>query len=227
VQFIESSIVGVRSAVLTLACRTSPMRFLLFPMVHVGEPSFYREVTNRVRDCAIIVAEGSPGGSQPVQEWMSRIRADRLVDQIGALDLDSLGVPIFWEYTAPQPRTRAERVAQTAEDSVGAVALRLLGRYGDPLGLPNLDEADDHDDRWVSGRYARWMRERIVDRRDDALNRRLTALHQEHRARPITVAVVYGAGHMPAVVEHLRGEYRYHVQHAEWLVVANAPGQYG
>jgi hypothetical protein len=187
-QFIESSIVGVRSAVLTLACRTSPLRFVLFPMVHVGEPAFYREVTNRVRDCAIIVAEGSPAGSRPAQERMSRIRADRLVDQIVALDLASLGIPIFWEYAAPQPKSRAERIAHAAEDSAGAVALRL------------------------------------VDRRDDALNRRLTALHHEHRERPITVAVVYGAGHMPAVVEHLRGEYRYHVDKAEWLVVVNAPG---
>jgi hypothetical protein len=223
-QFIESSIVGVRSAVLTLRCRTSPLRFMLFPMVHVGEPAFYREVTGRVRDCAIIVAEGSPTGSQPVQERMSRIRADRLVDQNAALDLGSLGIPIFWEFTVPQPRSRAERIAHRAEDSAGAVALRLLGRYGDPLRLRNLDEADDHDDRWVTGRYARWWRDRIVDRRDDALNRRLTALHAEHRERPITIAVVYGAGHMPAVVEHLRGEYGYHVENAEWLVVVNAPG---
>jgi hypothetical protein len=222
-QFIESSIVGVRSAVLTLACRASPMRFMLFPMVHVGEPSFYRDVTTRVRDCAIIVAEGSPAGSQPVQERMSRIRADRLVDQIVALDLGSLGIPIFWEYTTPQPKSRAERIAHTAEDSVGAVALRLLGRYGDPLDLQSLDEADDHDDRWVTGRYGRWLRDRVVDRRDDALNRRLTVLHREHRERPITVAVVYGAGHMPAVVEHLRGEFRYYVKDAEWLVVVNAP----
>ena len=223
-QFVESSIVGVRTAVLTLACRASPLRFVLFPMVHVGEPSFYRDVATRLRDCAIIVAEGSPAGSQPVQERMSRIRADRLVDQIVALDLGSLGIPIFWEYTAPQPRSRAERIAHTAEDSVGAVALRLLGRYGDPLSLRSLDEADDHDDRWATGRYGRWLRDRVVDRRDDALNRRLTGLHREHRERPITVGVVYGAGHMPAVVEHLRGEFRYYVKNAEWLVVVNAPG---
>ncbi|MDN3351163.1 hypothetical protein [Actinomadura sp. DC4] len=223
-QFIESSIVGVRSAVLTLACRASPMRFMLFPMVHVGEPAFFRDVTVRLRDCAVIVAEGSPNGSHPVRERMSRIRTDRLVDQIGALDLGSLGIPVFWEYTAPPPRSRAERIAHTAEDSVGAVALRLLGRYGDPLDLAGLDEADDHDDRWATGRYGRWLRDRVVDRRDDTLNRRLTALHDEHRERPITVAVVYGAGHMPAVVEHLRGEFRYYVKNAEWLVVVNAPG---
>jgi hypothetical protein len=222
-QFIESSVVGVRSAVLTLACRTSPMRFLLFPMVHVAEPSFYRQVTARLGDCAIIVAEGSPMGHTPIQERMSRLRVDGLVDQIVALDLDSLAIPVFWEYTVPPPKSRAERLTNTAGDSIGAVALRLLGRYGNPLDLESLDEADDHDDRWAGGRTDRWLRERIVDRRDNALNRRLTALHNEHRERPITVAVVYGAAHMPAVVEHLRGEFGYRVKDAEWLVVVNAP----
>jgi hypothetical protein len=223
VQFIESSIVGLRSAVITLTCRTSPLRFVLFPMVHVGEPSFYAEVTARVRKCAIIVAEGIPAGTAPVQERMSRLRLDHLVDQITALDLGSLGIPVFWEAVPPPPRTPAERVRNTAEDAFGAVALRLLGRYGDPRGLPSRDQAESYDERWVEGRTARWFRDRVIDRRDDALNRRLTALYEEHRERPIAVAVVYGAAHMPAVVEHLRAEFDYSVKEAEWLMVAAAP----
>jgi hypothetical protein len=223
VQFIESSVVGVRSAVITLACRNGPLRFVLFPMIHVGERSFYAQVTARLRECAIIVAEGTPTGSAPVQERMSRIRFDGLVDQLSALDLDSLAIPVFYEAVPPPPKTRAERLRHTAEDSMGAVALRLLGRYGDPLRVPNLDESDDHDDRWEGGRVERWMRERVVDRRDDALKNRLTALYREHRARPITVAVVYGAAHMPAVVEHLGTEFGYSVKGAEWLFVAHAP----
>jgi hypothetical protein len=222
-QFIESSIVGVRSSVLTLARRASPMRFLLLPMVHVAERSFYAGVTARLRSCALIVAEGTGEGGAPVQRRMARIRLDELVDQTVALDLDSVGVPIFWEYTRQPPQTTAERLAETATDSLGAVALRVLGRYGDPIHLPNLDESDDHDDRWMEGRFNRWMRDRIVDRRDEALIRRLGSIHRDCHDQPITVAVVYGAGHMPAVVEYLRGELRYFVQDAEWLVVRNAP----
>jgi hypothetical protein len=193
-------------------------------MVHVGERSFYDQVAVRLRRCAIIVAESAPAASTPMQERMSRLRLDRLVDQMAALDLDSLAIPVFWEYSPRPPESRAERLGSAAADSAGAVALRLLGRYGDPRGLPSLDEADDHDDRWVDGRVGKWLRDRVVDRRDDALNRRLTALHEEHHGRPITVAVVYGAAHMPAVVEHLRGTLGYHVKDAEWLVVASAPG---
>jgi hypothetical protein len=114
-------------------------------------------------------------------------------------------------------------VLDAAEDAVGAVALRLLGRYGDPRGLPSRDQAESYDERWVEGRAARWFRDRVVDRRDEALCRRLSALHEEHRERPITVAVVYGAAHLPAVVAHLDTEFGYSVESAEWLMVAAAP----
>jgi len=40
-QFIESSIVGLRSAVTTFTRPVTPLRFILFPMVHVGEQQFY------------------------------------------------------------------------------------------------------------------------------------------------------------------------------------------
>ena len=43
-QYIEASVIGVRSAVITLKRRNTPLRFVLIPMVHVAEPDFYRDV---------------------------------------------------------------------------------------------------------------------------------------------------------------------------------------
>ncbi len=45
-QYIEASVIGVRSAVITLKRRATPLRFVLIPMVHVAEPGFYREVVD-------------------------------------------------------------------------------------------------------------------------------------------------------------------------------------
>ncbi|MFC6887164.1 hypothetical protein [Actinomadura yumaensis] len=219
-QFIESSVVGVRSAVLTLGCRTSPLRFVLFPMVHVGERGFYDEVAERVARCALIVAEGAPSGSAPVQERMARLRWDGLVDQSAALDLESLGVPVVFESGRPGPaRSSAERLLDGAVDSAAAVGLRLLGRYRDPRGLPSLDEAGEHDDRWVQGRVAGAIRRTVVDDRDERLVATLADVHRERRGEPVSVAVVYGAAHMYAVVAALRARFRYYVQDAEWLMV--------
>ena len=40
-QFVESSMMGVRSARLSLTSRAAGCRVTLFPIVHVGEPKFY------------------------------------------------------------------------------------------------------------------------------------------------------------------------------------------
>ncbi|MFF5171460.1 hypothetical protein ACFY3U_02355 [Micromonospora sp. NPDC000089] len=62
-QITEVSVLGLRSAVITLARPDSPLRFVLFPMVHFGLPSFYRQVADRLAACDLIVAEGYDGAA--------------------------------------------------------------------------------------------------------------------------------------------------------------------
>jgi hypothetical protein len=106
------------------------------------------------------------------------------------------------------------------------VAGRLLGRYGNPLNQPNVDEAEANDDRWEpkeAGRFSRFVDQSVMESRDQALVKALSVIHRERYTEDITVAVVWGAAHMPAVLEKLGVTYRYYVTDAEWLMVANAP----
>jgi hypothetical protein len=57
-QLIEATDYAVRSAALRLARRDAPLRFEIFPMVHLAEPAFYAVVTDRLRRSDLIVAEG-------------------------------------------------------------------------------------------------------------------------------------------------------------------------
>ncbi len=66
-QLIEVSLTGVRSAVITLQSPATAMRIILFPMVHLGSPDYYRSVTARLAGCDLIVAEGISGKS--VTAW--------------------------------------------------------------------------------------------------------------------------------------------------------------
>jgi hypothetical protein len=226
VQYIESSVIGLRSAVFTLARPATPLRFVVFPMVHVAEPEFYRQVADRAGACDLIVAEGAPARCAPAQEWMSRIRWDHLVDQMTGLDLEALGVPVRWEYAEhDRPRSGREQAVARVVDSAAAVALRALGRYGNPLGLPSLEQSDEHDDRWerrdsVLGRI---IEDRLLHGRDSRLVQALDAIHRERCGEPIKVAVVYGAAHIPAVVDFLSEGYRYRPGNARWLTVAHTP----
>jgi hypothetical protein len=226
-QYVESSVIGVRSAVITLKRRTTPLRFVLFPMVHVAEPAFYAEVEAMAGTCDLIVAEGVPSRYAPMQEWMSKIRLDRLVDQMTGLDLERTGVPVQWEHAAPRPaRSGREQAVAVIADSAAAVVLRALGRYGSPLGLPSLDQSDEHDDRWerrAAGWLGRIAQDRVLDSRDAVLAQALGAIHRERCGEQAKVALVYGGAHIPAVVDYLTETFKYYVEKAEWLTVAHAP----
>lgn len=225
-QYIEASVIGIRSAVITLKHRSTPLRFILIPMVHVAEPRFYREVADLARTSALIVAEGAPSRYAPVQALMARVRWDHLVDQLTALDLEGLGVPVQWEHVPDsRPKSGLEQAAARAADSASAVVLKALGRYGSPLGLPSLEQADDHDDRWESlagGRLGRILGAQ-QHARDSELVKALGVIHAERQHQPVTIAVVFGAAHIPAAVDCLTG-IGYRVENAQWLMVAHAPG---
>jgi hypothetical protein len=62
-QIVEVSIVGVRSAVITVKRRGTRMQFVPIPMIHLGTPEFYKAVTSRLHDYQFVVAEGIRGRS--------------------------------------------------------------------------------------------------------------------------------------------------------------------
>jgi pheromone shutdown protein TraB len=89
---------------------------------------------------------------------------------------------------------------------------RMLSRYAAVEDLPSL--AESH----LRERYGA-LTELLVDRRDELLVAAVARIHQERSGEPIEVAVVYGAGHMPAVARYLLAGYGYRPREAAWLTV--------
>ncbi|MFD0662033.1 hypothetical protein [Thermocatellispora tengchongensis] len=76
-QIIEvTELAGVRSAVMTFRHPAARLRFVLYPMIHVGEPEFYAQVQEELRGCDIVLAEGVNGLSLSMR---ARIASYRLV----------------------------------------------------------------------------------------------------------------------------------------------------
>jgi hypothetical protein len=229
VQLLEVSSFGVRSAVVRLQCAQTPMRFVLFPMLHVGSAAFYSEVAARLRGCQLVVAEGIRGRSASVtaltRAYRLLRRSRRLDLVVQELDLGGLGVPVVGaDMSAAEFGQRWRRLAVVPRlliwclVPVFAAGMALFGsRRFLARALGSLDDLPAREERVPEGFEA--LEQLIVNERDRLLLDALASIHEQRRDEPIAVAVVYGAAHMRAVVHYLSARFGYRPVEADWLNV--------
>ncbi|MGN9840636.1 hypothetical protein ACTMTI_21190 [Nonomuraea sp. H19] len=218
-QFIETSVIGTRSAILTFRRPGTPLTFLLVPMVHIAEHAFFEQALDRLRTCDLIVAEGEPAAAIRAHRKLYRLRLGRLVHQVTVFDVESLGVPVLW------PDRREDAGPPGWFDAVIDVLTAIPDWLGVVKRFPGhgleVTDLTGHDG-WAGGRLRRGWWKLILTERDEDLLACITRIHEERGDEPITVAVPWGAAHMIAVSHHLFAELGYRVVGAEWLTVRNA-----
>ncbi|MEB8342360.1 hypothetical protein [Streptomyces endophyticus] len=228
-QIIEVTGYAIRSAVITLRRRGTPMEFVVFPMLHVASPAFYAQVRLRLRTCDLVVMEGIRGKSAVVSTLTLAYRfAPRRSRNGLQLQRGDLLLPESVPVLRPDV-TAAEAVADLKTLPRWTYLLMLLA--APVMGLvfalrgPRafLDEDLAVDDLPTTAR-AEMLADHPIghamsDHRDLRLLDALDGIHAEHHAEPLRVAVVYGAGHVPAIVAGLRGRHGYRPWGAEWLTV--------
>jgi hypothetical protein len=230
-QLVEASSFAVRSAVIQLRRPGTPLGFVLFPMIHLATPAFYADVMTRLAGCQLIVAEGGRGTERTAggralclsYRLAGRARRWGLVTQ--CLTLTELGVPVVRpDMDADQFRRGWRRlpvlVRLWAWVLVPAFGIGLLVFGSREFLARRLGSQEDLPTREEELGYGRFdaFQELLVTDRDALLVRALDTIHQQWSQEPISVAVVYGAGHMPAVVRSL-ARYGYRASSAEWLTV--------
>jgi hypothetical protein len=226
-QLIEVSVTGVRSAVITLQAASTPMRIVLFPMIHLGTRDFYQSVTARLADCHLIVAEGIAGRSAAVSALTLayRLPARRLALTVQQIDYASLGIPVIRpDLAAQQFRKRWRSVPALQRAAVWclvppfALAFALVGTRRTLSRHLGTDDLPTHLDDQARQALPE-LTGLILDHRDTQLTDCLASIHQARQTENISVAVVYGAGHMPALTHELLRRYGYRPRQAEWLTV--------
>jgi hypothetical protein len=232
VQIIEVTGMGVRSAVINLQRRETPLRFVLFPMIHLGRPEFFAAVAARASRCALVVAEGEGQSKRKVSlsglayRLLRRHRRSRLVVQ--DVREETLGVPVVRpDLSADEIRHRLRQLpiptyllALALWIVVPWVALYLL-LFGARRFLAHELALDDDSFYVEPSPGQRWesIDRVIVDDRDVALLDALSTIHEDRCDEAIDVAVIYGAAHMPAVIHGLLNRHGYRARGAEWLTV--------
>ncbi|RKE23026.1 hypothetical protein [Streptomyces sp. TLI_171] len=229
-QFIEvTALAGVRSAVTVFRRRGSMVTFVLYPMVHLGEPQFYAKVQARLRTAGLVVVEGVDTARTGARALTSsyQLAASRrlgLVEQ--RLDYRALGVPVLRpDLDAAQVAAgwrrvpRVLRLALIVFSPLYGLWLRFFGSRRALARNLAVDDLSLEEERLrTAGTAADRLDELVLDQRDQLLLEALQELHRRPLDSPLEVAVVYGAGHMPPVV---RGLLRlgYRPSDGEWLTV--------
>lgn len=224
-QILEVSVAGVRAAVSTFRRPDTELRFRLFPMMHLGRPEFYRQVEDRLARCDLIVAEGRDQGSSVGLAclWAARATRQRGVRHLVHQNIDyaALGVPVVWPdfpsgNTRPSPRNRwriAGPLSWLDVVLIGSSQLVLMGLSGRGRLARSIREIND-DTR----PRLRVLGDLLLHSRDRALARSLTEVRDERADTSQTVAVVYGAAHLPAAARCL-ARLGFRPVSADWLTV--------
>ncbi|MFD4600519.1 hypothetical protein ACFWPQ_21125 [Streptomyces sp. NPDC058464] len=206
-----------------------PLEFVIFPMLHVASPTFYSQVRLRLKECDLIVLEGIRGKSAGVsaltlayrfaprrrRNGLQEQRADTLLpkdvpvinpDVTAAEAIEDLKTLPRWMYL----------LLMIAAPVMGLVfALRGPSAFLDEdlavEDLPSTLRAEMLADNPVE--------QAMTGRRDQRLLDALGRIHAERGHEAIRVAVVYGAGHVPAIVSGLWDRYGYRPREAEWITV--------
>jgi hypothetical protein len=249
VQIIEATEAGIRAVELRLQRHGSPLQFLLYPMMHIGQPEYYQEIARRLGQADLIVAEGVGRDDAPAETkaaapaqalarlsspmyWLTSSYRTMAEDQnLGLveqnLDYDAIGVPVVCpDFTAEQfdEQWRTipvwQRGAMLAVAAPVLAAQRLFGSrwlYNRLVNDASMDDLLNPEELFVVNTEEELDRV-ILHGRDVPLLKMLTDLHEKRCQEPITVAVVYGAAHMRAVLLGLR-PLGYRVVSGDWLTV--------
>jgi hypothetical protein len=229
VQFIETSDLGVRSAIYSLRRVGDPVEFRLFPMIHVGSKAYYAEVRRRLDVCDVVFAEGVTSRTATgtlittSHRIAGRIRGSGLVSQ-DALDLRSLGTRVVNTDVSSEEFDARWRKVALRERLFLAVGLpifvaamclagpkRALAPYLERNNLPSRAE------ELRSGEMQ--SDEVLVSYRDAHLLRLIEEFLERRSGEKQIVGIVWGAGHMRGITRLLLDKLGFRVSSAEWITV--------
>ena len=226
-QIIESNAFSVRSAIINLESSRARPTFVLFPMIHVGEPEFYSEISSRLNHCDYVLYEGVKSRTGGFITASYRFFADsprlKLVSQ-NSMKLGHLKNRLI----------HADVTGELFESNWWAlpsllrylipIAAPLYGIYMRYFGtrseiakhmklndLKSRDEILGDDDNAVASVMLDWRDQHLLDVIDQQI-----ILHENSST---SIGVLYGAKHMRAVIRHLAKEHGYKVVASEWVNV--------
>jgi len=230
VQIIESSPLGLRSARLTLENENPSVSFTLYPMIHLGEISYYETIEKELAEHDLVLVEGvkSPIVSRITSSyrWAAAAPALGLILQSSVFrdtvdgqrvihaDLKQDEFEAYWRRVPLWLRFFAFVLAPYIGFKRRFSASRK--DFADGMSMNDIasrDEILSWDARFDSFYHA------ILHARDQRLVEVIAENLDTPKQGIQRIAVVFGARHMRAVIDYLTAERGYRVASGSWLTV--------
>jgi hypothetical protein len=230
-QFIESSVIGLRAACHVLRSPEHGTEICLFPMIHIGTANFYAEVRRRLETCDLLLFEG-------VKDFRVRILAVSysIAARSRRLNLvtqrDALVAPLLQQH-----RIRADVSAEQFAAAWRGVP--WYQRLGLLVGAPvfgcwvYLTASRESIGRRLSTEEVESNRDfemfESVPELENVLSTTRNARLIEEIAAALSaktakrIGILYGAAHMRAVSRLLTVKYKYRIVESEWVTVFDYP----
>jgi hypothetical protein len=201
-------------------------------MVHIGDQSFYENVIERLGSCGTIIYEGVPGFRSRLLTQAYRItarnRSLKLVAQRDAIDLNRIGVRTIHADVTEEPTSDLWRTVPWYQQ-LGLLVLAPMygcwtyftasrqslarGQSKDSLSNAYALGNSDSDDA---------VRSLILTKRDERIVSNIDKYLEASSDSGELTAILFGAGHMPALAAHLSEKHGYSSKQAEWVSVIGA-----
>ena len=201
----------------------------LFPMVHVGEPSFYDLVYHEAGGADVVLVEGvkSPIVRRMTRSyrWISASKRINLVIQpplkssstsaeIIRADLSEAGFEAAWRKVPIWLRALICFLAPLI-----GLRRRWSGSRASLAKGMSLDDALSRDEQIAWSPEGAFLEQAILHARDDELIRQIDDLLARDPSAWRTAAIVYGAHHMRRVLRELLGRRHFSLLSSNWMVV--------
>ena len=229
-QFIEANSFSVRSAVYRLKKNGSGLEFLIFPMIHVGSIEFYREISQRLSGCDLILAEGVKSKrvylltlSYQIAKYIRRMdlvtqqdgmRVEGFRGKIVNADMDGAAFDERWSSLPVSLRAQLFMLIP-----VYVVYLFLFGTREMLAKNLALDDLPSSEEIFSEDESFEQLDSLIIDERDRKLIEHIVSLEDQQLKDPQQVGIVYGAAHMRTTMAFLMQKLNYRVVKAEWVTV--------
>jgi hypothetical protein len=227
-QFIESSVIGVRAAHYHLRGPEGSTDISLLPIIHIGSAAYYAEVRKRLEECDVILFEGVR--SLPVliitlsYRFAARRKRLELVTQREALSLSSLAARLIHaDVDAEQFSVLWSRIPWyqraillIAAPTIGLILYLTASR--ESIGRRLSTEETESREDLLSMQGSSEIETAILIARDLRLVEELNAVFAENGNHK-RIGIVYGAAHMRSASRVLTEKYKFQVIESEWIKV--------